>query len=125
MKPDMLVALLEQNLRDMKNSLGAGQWEELIGGLRRCSEDVTNSVARLSQWADDVVEVMSKTEYTKGLLRGTLSAAEFVSRGSGALHVTSSMPHSGTVGQPPGHSGANEVDLASRIKAVLETAVTQ
>ncbi len=119
----IIVSLLEEHLKEIKSSLGSPYWENFLDKLERFSENLMPRRKDLEDWTDKVSELLSKYDYTRGLLKGLLFCAS-----SGERGIPSSDKTLGDVEQPettsariPPDRDADE-NLVRRIKELITKA---
>lgn len=119
----IIVSLLEEHLEEVKNSLGSPYWENFLDKLERCSENLMPRRKDIEDWADKVSELLSKYDYTRGLLKGLLFCASFGQRGIPSSDRTlgdTEQPETTSARIPPERDA--EENLVKRIKELITKA---
>lgn len=81
MDPEVIVTLLEEHLKDMKQRFVTPLWQTFVNELEKYSENVAPKRNDLENWADKTSNLLSKYDYTKGLLQGLVFCTSLRRRG--------------------------------------------
>lgn len=69
MEPEVILFLLEEKLKDIKNNL-SDSWQGFVKGLKESSENITPDKKALDEWTKKIIELFKGYPYTRGLLEG-------------------------------------------------------
>ena len=110
MNAETLVLMLDEYMMDIRAHMTNLVWRDFVTALRSTSQSVRPMRADLEAWADRMLGLLKRFDYTKGLLEGFRFFNELNQRG----HPTSM--------RCPSPSPASEQHLLDRIQALVTRA---